>query len=149
MLDWDTERGDKHVCLLRMWLEQIKLTCCMCVCIYLYMRETLTKIVYSQLHTEGFANQKKPRTVLPQFPCMRTQIQTFLLLDTDFSENKTPWADSPFPGSHSSKSSSSLGHSADATKRSSAFWTKTGSRGGGWLMSWMAFPERRLWQSKS
>lgn len=42
-------------------------------------------------------------------------------LDTKTYENRTPWVDSPFPGSHSSKSSSSLGHSADATKRSSAF----------------------------
>lgn len=67
MLDWDTERGDKHVCLLGMWLEQIVDMLYVCVCVYSYMRETLTKIVYSQLHTEGFANQKN-RTVFPSFP---------------------------------------------------------------------------------
>lgn len=31
---------------------------------------------------------------------------------------------SPVPGSHSSRSSSSLGHSADATSRSSEFWKR-------------------------
>lgn len=40
------------------------------------------------------------------------------------TDDKTPRANSPFPGSHSSKSSSSLEHSAEATKRSSAFWRK-------------------------
>lgn len=44
------------------------------------------------------------------------------------TRRQNPRVDSPFPGSHSSKSSSSLGHSADATKRSSAFWKNTHKR---------------------
>lgn len=70
-LGYGKRRQEEHVCLLRMWLQQIKLTCCIyvgvCVYIYIWERETLTKIVYSQLHTEGFANQTN-RTGFPQLP---------------------------------------------------------------------------------
>lgn len=65
MLDWDTERGGKRV-LTEDVTNKVDM---LYVCEYVYMREreTLTKIVYSQLHTEGFANQQN-RTVFPQLP---------------------------------------------------------------------------------
>ena len=41
-----------------------------------------------------------------------------------YHQRRLPWpqTDPPVPGSHSSRSSSSLGHSADATRMSSEFW---------------------------
>ena len=55
-------------------------------------------------------------------PCPGTGVRCTRVCPGGGPEEQHP----PVPGSHSSRSSSSLGHSAEATRRSSVFW------GGGW-----------------